>query len=209
MQPKGANLKCPELELAVSFDSMKLVVDDQSPGIEYDFRGICEDVLKTIKLEFGLRSYLRWGMRQIDIVGTDSSDEAEALSAKASPAKGWVSPSEKTMGLQQCSTTAVFETPDHGKGVRLCVQAARKIGAPLEPDERLRVPPRLLSTGQHEALVAQLRNRKRREEDPDAGVVIDRDYYWVKPTDPTVEAFFPEAEEEIRHTLKCVMEKLQ
>jgi hypothetical protein len=201
MQPNGAILKCPELDLKVAMDSAKMFVDYAPPDESFDFKQVCDIVLRNVVLHFGIRAITRLGSRCVYILGKDSVEEAEAASTKAINVSQWPQPSQRDLSLNSCDLSTAYEDPQHKHGVRLHVLAGRKVEAPEKVDERLSLPPHLLPDGQREALRAQMQNRRKRESDPDAGLVIDMDYYWIKPKEPQLDEFMKEADAECSHLL--------
>jgi len=193
MQPKGAVLMCPELELQVLFDTFKLVIIQTPTEREVDLRPVYRAVFHAVTKQFDIQSFIRFGGRRVYLMPTDSAEEADSLSVSVAPTAGLVAPPGGQLALMSFESRAVFESPDHSRGVRFVVQPARKVEVPEEVDQRLRVRPHLLPEGQREALLAQLRARRKRQEDPDAGLVLDVDYYWIKPAEPSVDVFLDEA----------------
>lgn len=200
MAPAGARLICPELDFTIVFHAERLIVDRNPIGeLPCDFAQVASTALATIKGRFDLRRWRRFGSRRVNVLGTDSIDDAERLTLKHSPFGDWRDTEAKSSGLEQrdVGLTLTFELPDRSKGVRFRTVAYHQVWAPLQLDERLRTPPHMLPTGQREALLEQYRRAKRREQDPEAGLMIDIDYYWIwPPEDAVVKDFLQEAKEE-------------
>jgi len=180
--PSGARLKCPDLDLVVTFDSYHLIVDQNPASEDTDFRSIC-DLLRAILIgRFDLRTFIRLGCRRFYMCAVDSIEEAEALSVKMSPFKDWPSSLKRKMDVRACEAVSVHETPDGSTGIRFSIGPSSRIDAPLHVDQRLQLPPRLLPTGQRKALLEQLKRRSQRQKEPLAGVLVDIDYYHVRPS---------------------------
>lgn len=198
--PAGARIICPELNLAIAFHSERLVVDCNPIGDRFcDFDAIAVTTLATITGRFDLRDWRRFGSRHVDVLGTDSIDEAEALSLKYAPSSDWRVPGSDESGFtaRQYSSTYIFELPDRSKGASVRTGPFHRMWAPAQLDERLKSPPHLLPKGQREALLDQLKRAKQREQSPEAGFVIDVDYYWVwPPQEAKVKDFLREAKQE-------------
>ena len=181
--PKGARLICPALDITVVFDTYRLIVDQMPVGnVDCDFAEIASNALSTLKGRFDLRRMLRFGARRIKVIPTESVEEADRLSAKLAAPCPWELPATDSYELSEVSQTYVWETSDRSKGVRVSTSSYNKLGADFRVDERLKGPPHLLPEGQHEALIEQLRRRKLAEKDPESGVALDIDYYWVGPS---------------------------
>lgn len=187
--PAGARLKCPELDLLIFFDTSSLVVDQNPTDIECDFGEISRTVLATISARFDLRIFVRFGLRQFFMLGTDSVEDAEKLSVSRAPFKDWPVPTASEMRPKTVEIISLFEN-EQGQGYRFSVRPRHEVDAPLSIDDRLKTPSRLLPSGQSAALLNQLKRRKQRQESPIAGLSIDVDYYWVRPVKPDAEQFF-------------------
>lgn len=191
--PTGAKLKCPELDLTVSFDSHRLVVD-QEPDVEgTDLAKIAAMVFAVICARFDLKHFVRFGNRRFNLWPTDSVDEAQKRSVRVARVGTFSPIGDDKMKLSSVELTTTHETIDRSEGYRLSISAISKVDAPQNPDPRLLQPPHLLEKGQREALIDQLRRNSRREKDPIAGVLIDFDYYWIRPSKPDLKAFFERA----------------
>lgn len=199
MQPRGARIKCPDIDVTVAFDAYRLCVDNNPADVKCPFEAISRYVFDTVIAKFDIRKIIRLGNRQFYVIPTDFVEDADQLSVKKVPLKDWPIPESDAMNIRQSQATTVFENTDCSIGAQVCVKPVSRVEAPLQLDERLRTPPHLLPTGQREALIEQLRRQKQREQDPVAGLMVDIDYYWVKPEELSVETFFEKADKEIRH----------
>lgn len=206
-RPTGARMKCPSLDITVAFDTTRLVVDQNPVDKECSFDDISQYIFGTICSKFNTSTITRFGNRRYYIFPVDSVDEASRLSVKKAPLKDWPVPESDDMKLQQCQATVIFEKPDHSIGTSFSIRPVSRIDAPLQLDERLRVPPHLLPTGQREALVEQLRRQKHREKEPVAGLMVDIDYYWVRPEETSVKVFLEKAQLEITRLVNSFLEK--
>ncbi len=200
MVPTGARMQCPELDVHIVFNAYTLVVDQNPVGdVECDFDKIALAALSTLVARFDLQKIRRFGARRLKIlpVESDSIDGADALSVQLFPVKDWRKDRVQELTLRAVFGTSVFELPDRSKGIRIETKPFAKIGADLKIDERLKVPPHLLHTKQREALVEQLKRAKQRQHDPEAGLSIDIDYYWVwPPKEASPDDFLTEAQQE-------------
>ncbi len=200
MVPTGARLVCPELDITIVFHSERLIVDRNPIGeVECDFTELAATALATIKGRLDLRKWMRFGSRQVNVIGTDSIEEAEQLSVKFAPVADWqnTESGDATLQPRDHQITSTFELADRKKGARVRTGPYHQVSAPLQLDPRLKSPPHLLPEGQHEVLLDQLRRAKQREKAPEAGLLIDIDYYWVGPSeDATVRGFLQEAKRE-------------
>lgn len=192
-KPTGARLKCPDLDLIVTFDTARLVVEQSPTDEPCDFDKIADTIFATISARFDLRVVTRMGARRFARVGTDSVEQAEELAVKWAPFRHW--PVQAIDGLTPVDNTAscVFENAQRDAGVRFSIRSVHEIDAPIALDDRLRLQPRLLPTGQRDALLGQIRRKKQREKAPIAGLVIDIDYYVIKPNSVSVKQFLEEA----------------
>jgi hypothetical protein len=197
MQPKGARMKCPGLDLTLVFDAYRFCLDQNPVDVDCRFEEIAEYALDTIISKFDIREFVRLGTRKLSIIPSDSIDQADALSVHRIPLKGWIT--EDLGGLDSRSHEAVvaFESNDRKEGIRLAMKPAAKIDAPQEIDRRLTIAPHLLGKGQREALLGQLKRQKTRQQDPLAGLIVDVDYWQAKPEDPKIKEFFEVAEQKI------------
>jgi hypothetical protein len=193
MQPKGARMKCPGLDLTLVFDTNRLCLDQNPVDIDCRFEEISTYALDTIISKFAIEKITRFGSRHVSIVPSDSIDQAEMLSIKNIPLKDWLG--DDIDGLKHRAHEAVvaYDSEDRTEGIRIAVKAAHKIEAPQEIDRRLAAAPHLLPNGQREALLEQLRRQKQRKADPLAGLIVDVDYWWTKPENPKIEDFFEAA----------------
>ena len=212
MAPTGARLICPQLEITLVLNARHLIVDQTPvPDVQCDFDAIAETSLAMILGRLEIRELNRFGGRRVSVLPTSSIDEAEGLSVRQIPVgewyKGWLSASggfERRAFDMRC----VFELPDRSRGIRLKVGPFWKAGTEWKLDERLKSPPHLLPSGQREALMDQMKLRKQRQTDPEAGLVIDIDYYWVWPSgDAIVSDFLKSAWTEIDRLEKEFLEK--
>ena len=193
--PTGAKIKSPELELLVQFDSQHLVVEQSTPPDPSYFEAVCEIVLATITGRLDLRTFTWIGFRQWWWLGADSIEHANQLSLKTLPLDNWPLPVPEGMAKTAYEATAACEKPDGSFGYRVVVSPAHKIGAVIRLDDRLKRSPRTLPSGQREALIAQLKRHRDREENPEAGLQIDIDFYAVHPPKPDAKALFEKAVE--------------
>ncbi|HET6251098.1 MAG TPA: hypothetical protein VFE47_25650 [Tepidisphaeraceae bacterium] len=180
MQPKGATINCPELDATVALDAAKMSVGQYPVDTEIDIGRIGSLVLGTITGRFDLRTMVRYGYRSIRVLPTDSIADADNLSVKMLPLASWPIDGIDGMKASECTAVAVWETPA-GIGYRFQLNPAFAPDSPVTTDERLRTKPRFLPTGQREALIAQRHRQQQREKGPVAGVMLDFDYYWVRP----------------------------
>jgi hypothetical protein len=191
--PTGAKIKSPDLELQVQFDSQHLVVEQHTPPDPSHFDAVCELVLATIIGRLDLRTFTWIGFRQWWWAGADSIEHANQLSLKALPLDDWGLPVPQGMVRTAYEATATCENEDGSLGYRVAVAPAHKIGAVIRLDDRLKRSPRTLPTGQREALLAQLKRYREREENPEAGLQIDIDFYAANPPKPEAKALFENA----------------
>lgn len=211
MVPTGARLECPELDINIVFSTYNLVVD-QNPvsPTTCDFSGIASTTLANLVGRFDLRKMRRFGARRIAVlpVKYDSFEEAQRLSLKLAPVEDWRKGLTSPLAPLTCELASVFELPDGSKGVRVATEPYAKIGAEVKPDQRLKLPPHHFPREQRKALLEQLRRAKAREQDPEAGVSIDIDYYWMwPPVDAKVADFLSEAWEESDRLQRVLVER--
>ena len=191
--PTGARLKCPDLDLIIIFDTARLVVEQQPADVPCDFDNIASTVLSTISARFDLRVVTRFGARRFARVATDSIEQAEELAVKWAPFSDWpVQPNEKFVPVDS-GARCVFENEDRNIGFRFSINSVHEIDAPVGIDKRLLQPPRLLPKGQRKALLDQLLRKKQRKEASFAGIVIDIDYYAIRPENVNAKQFLEEA----------------
>jgi hypothetical protein len=185
MKPTGAKMKCPGLDVSIAFDTNRLAIEQNPIGVPFDFPLVANIVLATIRSKFDINELIRYGYRFITMLGTDSIEDAKELSLRKAPTNSW--PLEPPIDLvpTEIDCTVSYENKDRTKGIRLEVGPAHKLDAPLEVDPRLHVPPRMLPSGQREALLAQNQRRAARARDPIAGLTIDVDYYHLRPLGST------------------------
>jgi len=192
--PAGAKVKCPELDVDLTFSAQMLHIE-QSPAEElFDLEHLGRVVYATIAARLDLREVTRMGFRQIWLVGTDSIEEAEHQSIVRAPCSGgWPVLDNDAIRSRSVEVVTTYESHDHDRGVRFAMRPGFKLDAPLHIDSRLRQPPRSLPEGQREALIQQLRRRKQLETGPQAGVLVDVDYYLTNPKDMSVQSFLRQA----------------
>jgi hypothetical protein len=206
MQPKGARMKCPELDITLVFDTSRLCLDQNPADVECPFENISKYAFDTVVSKFDIRKITRLGNRQRYILPTDSVEKAEALSVKKAPSNNWPVPELNNMKPQRCEAETVFESADHSAGVRFSIGPAFRVEAPLKLDKRLTMVPHLLKEGQREALISQMKRQKQREKAPLAGLVIDIDYWWLNPEETSVEKFLESSNGQIKGLLKSFLE---
>jgi len=206
--PSGARLKCPQLDITLHFNAERMNLS-QSPaeGSRLDIGRLAQAIFTSISARFDLRIATRFGLRQIWMVPNDSIEEAEAASLHRIPLRAsWPVPAPEGMKIKNADLAVTFEVPNHSAGIRFQVRPGSRIDAPLEVDERLNLPPHMLPSGQREALIDQLRRRKQKEEEPLAGLVVDVDYYSLRPVIGTLEAFLASAKKETSRFLQGFIE---
>ena len=201
MRPTGARIKCPEIDVNVIFDTYRVCVDHNPADVKCPFIDISKYIFDTIVAKFGVSKIVRFGNRQFYLIPTDSVDDADKLSTEKISLKNWPGPQSNSMQIRQCQVTTIFENAERTIGAQLSVKPVSKVEAPLHIDERLRTPPHLLPTGQREALLAQLKRKKQREVEPVAGLMVDVDYYCVKPEELSIRAFLEKAQNKIDYML--------
>jgi hypothetical protein len=209
MTPKGAVLKCPEEDMTVSFDTDKLVISQRLIDEPTDMGNVAQLSLAVITGRFDLKQFIRFGARRVHMIPADSIAEAEAMSVSLSPVQNWpISPPSGFLP-HDSGILCVYETEDRSVGYRLDIHAGFTIDAPEQVDPRLRQSPHLLPAGQREALINQMHRRKQREQAPLAGVVVDFDYYAVRPVDMAVREFLARADVLEDAMIKGVLEKVK
>lgn len=184
MVPTRAQLKCPDLDLTIGANAQSMSVDQvASDELPCPFEEIAATALATIIGRFDLREMRRFGFRRIKLlpVATDALKDAEALSLKVSPVEHWFVPEDASFEARAFEHQVRYELPDRRKGLSVATKPFAKTGTSIEVDERLSWPPHHLPEKQRQALLEQLRRQKKREHDPEAGIVIDIDYYWMWP----------------------------
>lgn len=192
VNPTAARLKCPELDLRVTFNSAQLIVDQQPAREDFSLIDLSEMIYSVLVGRFDLRTVVRMGCRRWFVAPADSVEEGEAMSVRiAAPAMlPDLNTNEfKPKAFEQSCT---FESTD-GTGVRVGLKPWERPEAPEQIDERLRAPARLLPTGQKAALLDQLRRRKIRDTEPVAGLLIDVDIFSVRPAKPNLKSFLDKA----------------
>jgi len=209
MSPTSARLQCPDLDISIVFNAYRFVID-RSPieKEECDLPGLAEIALATIVGRFDLRKMQRFGARRVKVIAANCIEEAEKLSINLSTVGDWRAQDSKEFEPRSHEVVSVFELPDRSKGIRVTTKPYAKVGAELQIDERLKLPPHHLPEGQREALVAKLRRDRQRQENPDAGLAIDVDYFWLRPAkDYSVRQFIREAWEEADRLEKRLIER--
>ncbi len=197
-RPTGARMKCPDFNLTVVFDTTRLVVDQNPVDKKCSFDDISQYIFGTIYSKFNINTIIRFGNRKYYIYPADSVDDAKKHSVKKAPMKSWPVNELDDMKLRQCQATTIFEKPDSSIGVSFSIKPVSRVESPIKIDERLRIAPHLLPKGQREALIEQLRRQQQREKEPVAGLMVDVDYYWVKPEETSVKVFLEKAQNEIK-----------
>ena len=198
MSPTSANLHCPDLDISIVFNAYRFVIDrNPVEKAECDFAALAETVLATIVGRFDLRKMQRFGARRLTVVSKDSVDQAEELSVRLSPVMDWRGQDNLKFQPRSYEIVSVFELPDRSKGVRVTTKPYAKVGTNVQVDDRLKLPAHHLPEEQHEALVAKLRRDRQRQGDPEAGLAIDIDYFWLHPAkEYSVRQFIKEAWDE-------------
>lgn len=197
--PAGARLSCPDLNMRIVFSSHRMVVDQFSPSeFECEFNQIAATTLATITGRFDLRKMKRYGNRVIKIVPADSIEDAEKMSVQISQStKSWPL-EEPGFHPRSVERTFVFDLEDRSKGIRVVTGPFSKIGADIQPDERLKQPPHLLPAEQRTALLDQLKREQQKRRDPETGLAIDLDYFWAWPSENvSLNEFLEEAQREL------------
>lgn len=207
MQPKGARMKCPELDVILVFDTYRICLDQNPADVECPFTKIAKYAYDTVISKFDIRKTTRLGNRKLYIIPTDSIEKAEAFSAQKAPLGNWPVSISDDMKSRICEVTNVLENEDRSRGVRFSIMPTFKVEAPLTIDKRLTIPPHLLETGQREALISQLKRQKQREKEPLAGLLIDIDYWWLNPEETNIEQFLDNSEAKIEELLNSFLGK--
>jgi hypothetical protein len=169
--PNGTKLKCPELDVYVVFGMQHLAVDQNWVESENapDFVQIAQLVYSTLTARFDIKQITRLGFRRMHLRVTDSVEEAEAESVRATPLSEWPAVPAEGLKLIASEATVVVED-DEGSGYRLGTKPISRIDAPLQADPRLRTPPRLQNKDQNRVLIEQMRRLSNREKSPAAGL---------------------------------------
>lgn len=207
MRPTGARMKCPDLELTLTFDAYRLCLDQNPADVKCPFEDIGKYALDNVMSKFDIRKATRLGHRQLHILATDSIEDADNQSVKRAPFDNWLNPGVSDIKHKKSQVLVVWENDDRSKGVNFSMASAQKMEAPLRIDERLKKASHLLASGQREALIAQLKRQKQREKEPVAGLMIDIDYWWLSPEEPNIEEFFSSSNEQIQCLIKSFLEK--
>jgi len=205
MRPTGARMKCPDLDLTLVFDTYRLCLDQNPSDVECPFEDISKYALDTVMSKFDIRKATRLGHRQLYILATDSIEDAEGLSIQFAPFDNWLGHGPNDFKPQRIDVVNVWKNEDHSKGIKFSMASAYKIEAPLRIDERLKKAPHLLKERQKEALIAQLKRQKQREEAPVAGLMIDIDYWWMNPEELKIEEFFINSNEQMQRLIKSFL----
>lgn len=205
MQPKGARMKCPELDLILVFDAYRLCLDQNPADVECPFENISKYAFGTVVSKFDIRKTTRLGNRKRYILPTDSVEDAETLSVKRAPLDNWPKLDSDDMEPKSYNVTSVLESEDRSRGVRFSIGPTFKVEAPLRLDKRLTIAPHLLDKGQREALLNQIKRQKQREKDPLAGLVIDIDYWLLNPEETAIERFLESSEKQIEELLNSFL----
>jgi hypothetical protein len=179
--PTGAALKCPDLDIVVTFDAARLLVQQEPQNESAAFADIAGLILSTLTGRFDLRNFTRYGSRRFYTIATDSVDEAEDLSLRLAPFSKWVGPPSEVFASRSAEAVTVMENPETHEGFRLSIQPMAAFVAPERIDPRLNIPARKMPEGQKTALLQQLQRQKQREKEPLAGVTVDIDYYRDDP----------------------------
>jgi hypothetical protein len=205
IQPKGARMKCPELDLTIEFDTYRVCVDQNPVDKECAFEQISKYIWNTIISKFEIKGATRFGRRKIYILPTDSIENSDKLSVNKAPFHNWLDSVSTDLKPRNCEAATTLENKDRSKGVKFSISPVFKLEAPLNIDKRLTVAPHLLPTGQREALVEQLKRIRQRQEDPVAGLMIDIDYWWLKLDEMEIDNFYKESESKIESFLNTFL----
>lgn len=196
--PTAAHIQSPELDVKVVINSYHMVLDHNPVGEAcFDFGELCGATLASVVARFDLREMGRFGYRRIKILPEQDLNSAQMRSAALSPHGDWWNTKPEPYSLHQQTIESYFELPDRSKGIRIRTEPFAKLGVDLEIDEHLKLAPHLLPERQRDALVEQLRRQKMQRNDPESGVAIDIDYFWLRPpTDYSVPDFISAGEKE-------------
>lgn len=168
-------------------------MDNARADVPVEMASLCDTAYAVLSARFDLKVVIRIGFRRFFICPADSVEDAERLSLLNTPCMAWPGMGNQPLRQRSMEATATFEAEDQVEGCRIASSLYVKGGAPEVVDERVRLPARLLPSGQKEALLAQLRMQKQRENDPVAGLMMDIDYYWARPPKVGLPAFFARA----------------
>jgi hypothetical protein len=191
--PGGTHLKSPDLDVVLTFSGVMMNMQQNPVTQDFDFERVAAAVYATMVGRFDIRSITRLGARRMMMLPVDSVAEAERLSIKHSSIGSWPLNADDRLKPKRSEIATTFELEDESAGIRFSVAPAFRLDAPIETDERLKGPPRWLPKGQREALIAQLKRQKQRQDDPEAGLLIDTDFYWAFPKNVAIDAFFKDA----------------
>jgi len=182
--PTSARLQCPDLDVTIVFNSYSMIVDQQIVSDALlDFAHLAATTLATLTGRFDLRAMRRFGYRRVHILAaaSDSIDDAERLSLTIAPDQSWFHPPAPELAPRSFEQATLYEQSDRAKGLRVTTKPYAKIGTDLHVDERLNAPPHHFPKEQRTALIEQLKRAKARQHDPEAGVSIDLDFYYLWP----------------------------
>lgn len=201
MAPIGARMKCPDFDITLLFDALRLCVDQNPVDAECPFEAITKYAFDNVVSKFSIQKTTRFGNRKLYILGTDSIDDADAFSLSKAPFDNWLVSESDDVHPRSCSVATTLESEDRSRGVRFSIGSFSRIEAPLAIDERLRRPPHTLDKGQREALLDQLKRSKQRLEEPVAGLRIDVDCWWLNPEEKNTDTFFEYSKKTIEKLL--------
>ncbi len=210
MVPTGARLECPEVDCVIVLNSSRLVID-QNPineSLTFDFPEVCETILShvIVPMRIGPSEIRRVGSRSMRLYGADNVEAANRLSIRhalmTNHASGLVPVDHKLRSVEQ---TLIIENDDETEGMRIRTMPFQKVTAEVRADPRLSTPPRLLPKGQHDALVERMRRHQKTLSNPEAGLLLDVDYYKIEPGEFRPKDFLSEAREKT-NTIQAIIE---
>ncbi len=207
MAPTGAHMKCPELDITLLFDSLRLCVDQNPADVKCPFEAISTYAFNTLVSKFDIQKIARFGKREFYLLATDSIEDAESLSLKKVPFDNWLKPESKDIKPKSCDIAYMLENEDRSKGIRFSIGSTFKVEAPLKLDDRLKRPPHTLEKDQRHALISQLKRQKQRLDAPIAGLLIDIDCWWLNPEENNINAFFEFSTKQIKKLLESLLDK--
>jgi hypothetical protein len=187
-KPTGARMKCPEMECVLVINSGQLILESSSPEEQPAYESIAQRAMETVVARFDLRELTRWGYRRTDLLIVDTMDGADQSALQVAKPTSWANLVEG-VPLVDCDMVLRYEVPDKSSGYRIVTSSLVRFDAPIEIDERLKVPPHTLPKGQREALIAQVKRQQQRASDPQAGVSIDVDHFVLRPRDRSLSEF--------------------
>lgn len=207
--PTGGYMVNEAENMFFTFNSSKLDIAQHYADISNykNFIDYSYKFFDIAKKNLGLKEYSRFGLRYWFLSPVDSAEKGRKLLHKSHIFRE-NKEVEDIFGKKVKDKSSVIVLEEEGKGIRISLALALKKGMDVKIEESVPMStrPHELPRGQKEALMKQLKEIKKKKEDPDVAILLDIDNYINNPQAECLNNFIGES---IELTEKNVIKVLE